>query len=1513
MSILIRLILVSFFLMMASTAVSLADPGVDPYRAPVPTILSGQGQSHQHDGIRLGPVEPERQAATQPQHAIKGTPSLQPLALGPNAIIHGPVDLKLLVISADGLETDFPAITTFLNQIGIPYATLIASQQTLVPSMLWDGVSHGYYQGILLCTGNLGIGGVSAFDDTEWAALWEYEGLFGIRQATLYTYPSGYPDNYGLYLVGQLDTSVTPLQTQLTSAGQQVFSYLNATTPITIEESWTYLATVISPTVTTPLLVSGEYAIASVTKYPDGRQNLAVTAANNSDLMHSMLLSYGIINWVTNGLFLGERHVNLDAQLDDMLIEDDIWDTDALTDTTGILFRMTRNDLNAVTEWQTNRRASPNASSLRLEWTFNGEGGEPDYYPGDTLTQAVVDLQGQFNWVNHTYSHANLDAISYISATTELSQNHTVATNQLSLTHYFRDTMVQPDVSGLTNTNFLQAASDFGIRYLIADTSQPGWNNPSPNAGFYTSTLLIIPRRPMNLFYNVSTPAQWVSEYNYFYGPGGLWPYWDHDLSYSEILDKESDVWLDYLLKWDLDPLMFHQSNTRAYSGNQSLLGDLIDATLNKYNRRYYNLPVRNLSEHEVGINMANRMAYNTSGVRASILPCSLITLTTTTSPTLVPVTGIAYGPNHEVYGGQNISYIQLDANQTLVLPYLPPCQTISFGLLANKTYGDPPFTITATASSGLTVTFTAGGPCLVGTSTLSGTVSLATTTITGTGSCTITATQPGNVNFNPALPVSQTFTITKANQVIGFGPLADKTYGDPPFAITATASSGLTVTFTAGGPCLVGTSTLSGTMSLATTTITGTGSCTITATQPGNVNFNPALPVSQTFTITQANQAISFGPLADKTYGDPPFAITATASSNLTVTFAAAGPCLAGESTFDGISSSATVTITGAGNCAITASQPGNADYNPAPSVSQTFTITKANQAISFGPLADKTYLDPPFAITATASSNLTVTFAAAGPCLVGESTFSSISSSATVTITGAGSCAITASQLGNADYNPALPVSQTFTITKANQAINFDTLADKTYGDPPFAITATASSGLRVSFAAEGSCMVGDSTLDGISSSATVTITGASSCTLTANQPGDANFDPASTVFQTLTIVKANQAINFGPLADKMYADPPFTITATASSELTVTFTAAGPCLVGTSTLSETVSLATTTLTGTGSCTIMAGQAGNANFNPAPPVSQTFTISRANQAISFGPLADMTYLDPPLTITATTSSNLAVSFAAAGSCLVGETTFEGISSSATVTIAGAGSCAITASQLGNADYNPALPASQTFTITKANQAISFGPLADKTYLDPPFTITATTSSNLAVSFAATGSCLVGESTFSSISSSATVTITGAGSCAITANQPGDANFNPAPSAIQTFTISRANQAINFDTLADKMRSDPPFVITAAASSNLTVTFAAVGPCLVGESTFDGISSSATVTITGAGSCTITASQSGNTDYYPALSVSRTFTIKLYFVFLPSISRNSTTHSQTAIPYLPDVLKQAN
>jgi Carboxypeptidase regulatory-like domain/Bacterial Ig domain len=159
--------------------------------------------------------------------------------------------------------------------------------------------------------------------------------------------------------------------------------------------------------------------------------------------------------------------------------------------------------------------------------------------------------------------------------------------------------------------------------------------------------------------------------------------------------------------------------------------------------------------------------------------------------------------------------------------------QTITFGALAGKTYGDPSFTVSATASSGLVVSFGASGNCTIATTTV---------TITGAGSCTITASQPGDSNYNAAPNVPQTFTIAKASQTITFGPLADKTNSDPPFTVSATASSGLPVSFSANGSCTVSGNTV---------TITTTGTCTITASQAGNGNFNPAPDVPRTFNVT--------------------------------------------------------------------------------------------------------------------------------------------------------------------------------------------------------------------------------------------------------------------------------------------------------------------------------------------------------------------------------------------------------------------------------------------------------------------------------------------------------------------------------------------------------------------------------------------------------------------------------------------------------------------------------------
>ncbi len=661
-----------------------------------------------HHQIVTGPTTPSRITTTPPRVLDPAQPlkakkksgtgplntnfaaALAPVAAASTNHTLDARDMKILLISAvGGSDPDYQAMSAFLNQLGTPFDTLIASTTVLSSNMLWDGVAHGYYQGVILTDGDLlyespvGSGNyVSAFTADEWQTLSNYETMFGVRQVTSYTIP-GLPESYGLSdpNFASQDTSVTPLKANLTAAGKTVFPYINAANPITIQYAWTYLAKVESPqpgTVVTPLLnTTNGYTVAAVKKYADGRENLAITAENNSFLIHSQLLSYGIINWVTKGLFLGERHATLNIQPDDLFIEDDIWDTQVMTDTTGISYRLTGNDFKQFMSWQNSSRVKyPLASGLKIEWPFNADGTNPNNYNYvDTLTPEVLKDKASFNYINHTFTHANLDNIDAATLTTELQKNNNYATNK-GLTPYYKDSMIQPDISGLFNPVFANTAYQQGIRYIISDASRPEWSNPSPNAGFYSqyqSGLLIIPRHASNLFYNLTTPAEWVSEYNCYYGPQGVCPdfpnstRWNTNLNYQQILDDESNFWLSYLLKWDIDPLMFHQPNARAYDGIHSLLGDLVEATLKKYTS-LYNLPIQNLTQHEVGIKMANRMAYNASGLQGTLYPGQKIVLTTTKAAS-VPVTYAksisGAGFQNELYGGQYISTIPMAAGQT--------------------------------------------------------------------------------------------------------------------------------------------------------------------------------------------------------------------------------------------------------------------------------------------------------------------------------------------------------------------------------------------------------------------------------------------------------------------------------------------------------------------------------------------------------------------------------------------------------------------------------------------------------------------------------------------------------------------------------------------------------------------------------------------------------------------------------------------------------------------------------
>jgi hypothetical protein len=575
--------------------------------------------------------------------------------------------------------------------------------------------------------------------------------------------------------------------------------------------------------------------------------------------------------------------------------------------------------------------------------------------------------------------------------------------------------------------------------------------------------------------------------------------------------------------------------------------------------------------------------------------------------------------------------------------------QTITFDSISSQVQGSA-LSLTGTASSGLPLTFTSTTPIYCS-------VSGSTATMLNGGACSIQASQGGNWQYHPATPVTQSFTILKT-QTITFNSIPAQTVGaSVTLKATSDSGSGIPITFTS---LTTSVCTVSGN----TATLIATGTCSVQASEAGSSLYAAATSVTQSFTVTLETQTITFTGLpSTATYGSAgPYTLNATASSGLTVTYSVTGPASINGST---------LTITGVGTVIVTASQAGNTNYSAAASVGQTITVSAASQTITFTGLPSTASYGSagPYTLDATASSGLTVTYTVTGPASINGST---------LTITGVGMVVVTASQAGNTSYSAAASVSQTITVSAASQTITFTSLPNTaTYGSAgPYTLNATASSGLAVTYTVTGPASINGSTL---------TITGGGTVVVTASQAGNANYSAAASVSQTITVSAVGQTITFTglPSTATFGSAGPYKLNATASSGLAVTYSVTGPASISGSSL---------TITGVGTVVVTAAQAGNANYSAAASVSQTITVSAANQTITFGTMAAQT-VGATVSLTASASSGLPVSFASLTSsvCTVSGTA---------ATMIGAGTCSIQASQAGNTDYQAAAPVTESFTV---------------------------------------------------------------------------------------------------------------------------------------------------------------------------------------------------------------------
>ena len=235
--------------------------------------------------------------------------------------------------------------------------------------------------------------------------------------------------------------------------------------------------------------------------------------------------------------------------------------------------------------------------------------------------------------------------------------------------------------------------------------------------------------------------------------------------------------------------------------------------------------------------------------------------------------------------------------------------------------------------------------------------------------------------------------------------------------------------TVSAGGLSITITST-----SLSVCTVTGT---TVIIVAPGTCNIDididagtvggiryAATKVTRSF-VVKATQTTTFAPLTGKIYNSGDFALTASASSTLPVSYSAAPASVCT------VSSGSMISMLTPGTCTITATQPGGISggltYAPAPTVVRAFTVSGVPQTITLGPLSSKQDYDPSFDLTGTASSGIAVSYTTSNT-LVCDVT------GRRLRIYAKGSCVVTASQPGGTNagtiYAAAAPVTQSFAI---------------------------------------------------------------------------------------------------------------------------------------------------------------------------------------------------------------------------------------------------------------------------------------------------------------------------------------------------------------------------------------------------------------------------------------------------------------------------------------------------
>ncbi|MEV7027072.1 hypothetical protein [Kitasatospora sp. NPDC093558] len=649
------------------------------------------------------------------------------------------VDLNVLVVTdgnpwVEGIRKQLVSEGVPTTVVDLTSANRATISAAFLADTLADGTPHGHFEGVVLPSDS-----PSQLSAAELSALTGYETAYHVRQVDSYVWPGA---NTGLSAptwTGSLDATTA---TASASARGDAFHYLNGPVPFegTAGGSGSYgaLPTALpdnaatgshfEPYITETIPGTSTQGVVAGVYTNSGRQQLVLTFAYNYYQQQFQLLAHGIVDWVTRGVHLGYWRNYFSAHIDDLFNANARWsqsgkctpgegDCAAGVPATNPI-RMTAADVTTVVNWQ-------QQNNYQLDFLFNaGPGIEYARAQGgtDPLSVALLANKNSFMWVNHTYDHpflgcvqdfsvipwrcqtdasGNIQYVDQAYINSEIAQN--IQFGQANGLPFRPNEMVAGEHSGTVtlpqqpndNPNFLAALSANNIQWLGVDASRETGQRQ-------ISSALGVPRHPINVFYNVSTKSDEVSEYNWLYtskangGSGNceanpatttcISPL-DLNTGWSSyVLPMQTKITLGYVLSNDPRPFFMHQSNLT----DDQLSLQTLSGILSTYRTWFTaDTPVVNQTITDAGNVLKNQAAWQQTQNAGSVTGYVQGGVVTVNGPagTNVPVTvpagttvtgGGIFG---SVYGGEQSAYTTLGATATgLTLP------TSVFGTVANST-----------------------------------------------------------------------------------------------------------------------------------------------------------------------------------------------------------------------------------------------------------------------------------------------------------------------------------------------------------------------------------------------------------------------------------------------------------------------------------------------------------------------------------------------------------------------------------------------------------------------------------------------------------------------------------------------------------------------------------------------------------------------------------------------------------------------------------------------------------